>query len=33
MNKGTIIFLNGVSSYGKTSLSKALINLYPNFSD
>ncbi|MBE4909615.1 AAA family ATPase [Bacillus luteolus] len=31
MNKGKIIYLNGVSSSGKTSLSKELIKLLPNY--
>ncbi|MEH7884353.1 hypothetical protein V7654_08500 [Bacillus sp. JJ1609] len=31
MKKGKIILLNGVSSSGKTSLSKELINLLPDY--
>jgi chloramphenicol 3-O phosphotransferase len=31
MQKGTIILLNGVSSSGKTTLSKELIHLLPNY--
>ncbi len=31
MNKGKIIYLNGVSSSGKTTLSRELIKLLPNY--
>ncbi|MGA9226013.1 MAG: hypothetical protein WB217_06725 [Mesobacillus sp.] len=31
MNKGKIILLNGVSSSGKSSLSKELVKLMPDY--